>query len=242
MTGFGDSRLLRVCAQCPMLEICKTSGKQMAIAHDGAGIHICRKGRSIYYQGSVGGQVHILREGWAFRFTVLPNGRRQILEFLLPGDPILLPLLFVSRLPYTVHALTDAKLCTFALKEITDQAQVSREATRRIEIVCATGLVGGEARLAEINQRNSQERTAWLLLSLFHELKRRGYAEGDVVPFPLGLAHIADALGITITHASRTLGTLRREGLISLARERLTVHNKQDLANVALLPMAATGE
>ncbi len=55
-------------------------------------------------------------------------------------------------------------------------------------------------------------------------------------------AHIADALGITITHASRTLGTLRREGLISLARERLTVHNKQDLANVALLPIAATGE
>ena len=163
-------------------------------------------------------------------------------NFCCPAIRSFCPLLFVSRLPYTVHALTDAKLCTFALKEITDQAHISREATRRIEIVCATGLVDGEARLAEINQRNSQERTAWLLLSLFHELKRRGYAEGDVVPFPLGLAHIADALGITITHASRTLGTLRREGLISLARERLTVHNRHDLANVALLPMAATGE
>ncbi len=136
-----------------MLEICKTSGKQMAIAHDGAVFISAVRAARFIIKGSVGGQVHILREGWAFRFTVLPNGRRQILEFLLPGDPILLPLLFVSRLPYTVHALTDAKLCTFALKEITDQAQVSREATRRIEIVCAAGLVGGEARLAEINQR-----------------------------------------------------------------------------------------
>jgi CRP/FNR family transcriptional regulator, anaerobic regulatory protein len=227
-------------AQC--LKSAKRRAKQMAIAHDGAGIHICRKGRSIYYNGDTGGQVHILREGWAFRFTVLPNGRRQILEFLLPGDPILLPLLFVPRLPYTVHALTDAKLCTFALKEITDQAQISKESTRRIEIVCAGGLIDGEARLAEINHRSSQERTAWLLLSLFHELKRRGYAEGNVVPFPLGLVHIADALGITITHASRTLGTLRREGLISLAHERLTVHNPHNLANVALLPIAAGGE
>jgi CRP-like cAMP-binding protein len=172
------------------------------------------------------------------RFTVLPNGRRQILEFLLPGDPILLPLLFVPRLPYTVHALTDAKLCTFALKEIADQAPISKEATRRIEIVCAAGL---EARLAEINHRSSQERTAWLLLSLFHELKRRGYAEGNVVPFSLGLVHVADALGITITHASRTLGTLRREGLISLAHERLTVHNPDGLAHVALLSIGGCG-
>ncbi len=220
-----------------MFEICKTSGKQTAIVHDGAGIYVCRKGRSIYHKDNAGGQVHILREGWAFRFTVLPNGRRQILEFLLPGDPILLPLLFVPRLPYTVHALTETMLCTFALKDIADHA--SPAAARRIEIVCAAGLVSNEARLAEINQRNSQERTAWLLLSLFHELKRRGYAEGNVVPFPLSLAHIADALGITITHASRTLGALRREGLVSLARERLTVHNEQNLANVALLPAAA---
>ncbi len=221
-----------------MQDICKALGKQAAIARDGVGIYVCRKGRSIYHKDSASGQVHILREGWAFRFTVLPNGRRQILEFLLPGDPILLPLLFVQRLPYTVHALTEAMLCTFALKDLTNHADVSSQATRRIEIVCASGLVDSEARLAEINQRNSQERTAWLLLSLYKELKRRGFAEDNVVPFPLSLAHIADALGITITHASRTLGTLRREGLISLSRERLTVHQERDLANVALLPAA----
>jgi len=231
--------LLRVCTQCPLLEFCKASGKQTTIVHDGAGIHLCRKGRSIYHQGNASGQVHILREGWACRFTVLPNGRRQILEFLLPGDPILLPLLFVPYLPYTVHALTETMLCTFALKDLNRDAHVTKEALRRIEVTCAAGLIRSEARLAEINQRNSQERTAWLLLSLFGELKRRGYAEDNTVPFPLSLAHVADALGITVTHASRTLSALRREGLISLARERLTVHDEQTLANVALLPAAA---
>ncbi len=238
MNNLGNLQLLRVCTQCVLREFCKASGKQTTIAHDGAGIHICRKGRSIYHQGNAGGQVHILREGWAFRFTVLPNGRRQILEFLLPGDPILLPLLLVPYLPYTVHALTETALCTFALKDIDREAQAAKAILRRIEVTCAAGLIRNEARLAEINQRNSQERTAWLLLLLFGELKKRGYVEGNTVPFPLSLAHVADALGITVTHASRTLGSLRREGLISLTRERLTVHDEQTLANVALLPTA----
>jgi len=233
-----NSQLLRVCVRCPMAEICGALGKQTAIARDGVGMYLCRKGRSIYHKDNVGGQVHILREGWAFRFTVLPNGRRQIMEFLLPGDPVLLPLIFLPRLPYTVHALTEAMLCTFALKDFGRQ-EVSSEAARRIEVTCTAGLVRSEARLAEINQRNSQERTAWLLLSLYKELKERGLAEGNVVHFPLSLAHVADALGITVTHASRTLGALRREGLISLSRERLTVHREQDLANVALLPEAS---
>jgi CRP/FNR family transcriptional regulator, anaerobic regulatory protein len=239
MNALGSTQLMRVCAQCPMLELCKAWGKQAAIANDGAGIYVCRKGRSIYHRDSAGAQVHILREGWAFRFSILPNGRRQILEFLLPGDPILLPLMFVPRLPYTVHALTEAMLCTFALKDVASHARVSQDSARRIEVACAASLVRNEARLAEINQRNSHERAAWLLLSLFNELRRRGYAADNAVPFPLNLAHIADALGITITHASRTLGALRHEGLISLARERLTVHNEQDLANVALLPVSA---
>jgi CRP/FNR family transcriptional regulator, anaerobic regulatory protein len=67
-------------------------------------------------------------------------------------------------------------------------------------------------------------------------LRRRGRANGDTVPFPLSLSHIADALGITITHVSRTLAPLKREGIVSLSGDHLTVHREQELAALALLP------
>jgi CRP-like cAMP-binding protein len=133
-----------------------------------------RKGRVIYRQGNIGGQIHILREGWAFRFTMLPNGRRQILEFLLPGDPMLLPLLFVPQLPYTVQGLTEATLCTFSLQDLAASLRIAY--SRQIEVACAVALLRAESQLAEINQRNSQERITWLLLSLYRDLRRRGRA------------------------------------------------------------------
>lgn len=227
---------LRVCAECPMLAFCDEGGKQSAIARNASGIRLCRKGRAIYHRGDVGGQIHILREGWAFRYTMLPNGRRQILEFLLPGDPILLPLLFVPKLPYTVQALTEVTLCTFSLQDLAEPLRIAYLAAREIEVFCTMALVRAESRLADINQRNSQERTAWLLLSLYRDLRRRGRASGDTVPFPLSLSHIADALGITITHVSRTLAPLKREGMVSISGDRLTVHREQELAALALLP------
>lgn len=239
MTTPNIPQFLRLCAECPMSALCQAEGNRTATASNGAGIYLCRKGRSIYHQGNIGNQIHILREGWAFRFTMLPNGRRQILEFLLPGDPVLLPLLFVPRLPYTVNALTEITLCTFSLKDLSEQFRMSRAAARQIEVACATALVRAEARLAEINQRTSQERTAWLLLSLYHDLKRRGHGKDNTVPFPLNLSHIADALGITITHVSRTLGALKRDGMVSVAGDRLTVHVEQELAAIALLPYPA---
>src|ERR671937_601284 len=38
--------------------------------------------------GEVMGRLYTLLEGWAFRYRALPDGRRQIAEFLLPGDLI----------------------------------------------------------------------------------------------------------------------------------------------------------
>jgi hypothetical protein len=42
--------------------------------------------------------------------------------------------------------------------------------------------------------------------------------------------------GCTITHVSRTLAPLKREGMVSLSGDRLTVHREQELAALALLP------
>src|SRR5215471_3907186 len=42
----------------------------------------------IIREDEVGGPVYTLFEGWAVRYHRLPNGARQILDILLPGDTV----------------------------------------------------------------------------------------------------------------------------------------------------------
>ncbi len=145
MTGFGTPQPSRLCAECPIdgVTFCRI-GASAAVPGIRPGFSMVRRGRPIYRQGDVGSEVHLLRDGVAFRTTILPDGRRQILEFALRGDPILLPLLFVPRLPYGVYALTDTVLCTFAVNEVAALTRTSPAFARRLEAACVDALMRAE--------------------------------------------------------------------------------------------------
>ena len=58
----------------------------------------------------VGGPVYTLFEGWAMRYHRLPNGTRQILDIVLPGDTIGLAAAVLGRVKHSVQAITTAAL------------------------------------------------------------------------------------------------------------------------------------
>jgi CRP-like cAMP-binding protein len=63
-------------------------------------------------------ELYTLFSGWAFRFKILPDGRRQILNFLLPGDLVGLQASLFSDSLYDVVALTAVELCVFPRAKI----------------------------------------------------------------------------------------------------------------------------
>ena len=69
--------------------------------------------RSLIMREGAQSEVFTLRDGWAYRFHMLPDGRRQILSFLLPGEIVGLQALRMGRVDYAVRALTDVVLCSF---------------------------------------------------------------------------------------------------------------------------------
>ncbi len=204
------------------------------------GSFLCLKGRSIYREGEKRGEVYTLFDGWAFRFMLLPDGRRQILNFLLPGDPVLFSLLHQKQLPYSLQALTNVSLCAFDSREMSDLLAQRPLLARRLQGARTSAVMDMCARLTDVGRRTADERVAHFLLFLYRHLKRREFAIGDSVPFPLRLHHIADALGLTATHASRVLAMLKQRGLISLSQSRLTVHEENELATIAMAAPSAT--
>lgn len=198
--------------------------------------------RIIVRQGEAPSQIFTLHSGWAFRFTLLPDGRRQILDFLLPGDLISPPALASAAMTFSVQALTDVTLCAF-------DADAFRQAMRH-PALChhlaarhMTEFAAADARITDLGRRTALERLARLILDLEDRLRRRRLFSGDGIPFPLRREHIADALGLTAVHVSRTVATLRDLGAITLVRDAIFVDNRNVLLETAgetRLPLVRT--
>ena len=71
-------------------------------------------GGTIIYEQRPNGKLFTLYSGWAFRYKTLSDGRRQILNFLLPGDFIGLQQEFADGAMHGIEAVTDVALCVFA--------------------------------------------------------------------------------------------------------------------------------
>ncbi|WP_419899642.1 Crp/Fnr family transcriptional regulator [Roseomonas sp. USHLN139] len=162
--------------------------------------------------------VFTLYAGWAFSWTTTPDGRRQILDFHLPGD-----LVERSEDGAEVSALTDASFCVLARDRLCEF--MGRDPG--LALSYADGLVRDRTRLRErltsLGRRDALGRVAHLLLELHTRLTHRGGADRSGAPLPLKQAHLSDALGLSVEHANRALAVLRKDGVASLQKGRLEI-------------------
>lgn len=180
------------------------------------------------------GKLYTLYAGWAFRYKTLSDGRRQILNFLLPGDLIGLQQEFGETAMHGVDALTDCNLCVFPSDSLwtlfRDHARLGYDVTwlaAREE-----GMV--DDNLLTAGRRNATERVAMLLMHLYRRLDRLGLADADgSVLFPMNQQHIADALGLSLVHTNKTMRRLAQLGLHELSGGRLRILNPRALARIA---------
>jgi CRP-like cAMP-binding protein len=149
--------------------------------------------------------------GWAGWVRMLPDGRRQILRLLLPGD--VGPSARGVTPDCAVVALTRSRTAVIGLADAPDLPRRQRiaEALRRLAQEEEADLFGQLVRLGRLS---AYERTAHLMLSLFMRLQRAGEASGDTMDMPLTQEVLGDVLGLSVVHVNRTLKQLREEGLI----------------------------
>jgi len=202
------------------------------------GFRQVRARRTILREGDIAREVFTLYSGWAFRLKVLFDGRRQILSFYLPGDLITARSLDGLPVHYSVQAASDVTLCAFSMLQykaaIYERPELleQREAMRRDYFLRLDELV------IDLGRRSAQERIVRLILEFYVRQKARHAVERNSFEFPLRQEHLADALGLTVVHVSRTLGSLRAQKLISFTRDRLTIHDLPKLAALGALDKA----
>jgi CRP/FNR family transcriptional regulator, anaerobic regulatory protein len=189
--------------------------------------------RDVVQAGEVGGPVQIIQRGWAFRYKGWPDGRRQILDFLLPGDVVSLESGLLGMSDHSVRALTEVELCQLESQRL---EEVFREHARLALALAKYQAVEArrmDERFAVIGRRSAIERLAFLMLDLFERQRLGGKSAEIRCAFPLRRQHMADATGLTGAHINRTLNALRREQIALIDGAELVIHDRLALARLA---------
>jgi CRP-like cAMP-binding protein len=192
-----------------------------------------RAGAEIIRAGDETPEIYTLYSGWAFRFKTLPDGRRQILNILLPGDLVGLQAAMFAAAQYGVEALTDVELCLLPRRKV--WALFDEMPGLAFDVAWLGAREEGyvDDNLTSTGRRTAAERTAALIVSLYKRAKALGLVENDTFEFPLTQTHIADALGMSLVHTNKTLARLRRLGMYSRANGSLTLTNPRVLEKIA---------
>jgi CRP/FNR family transcriptional regulator, anaerobic regulatory protein len=198
-------------------------------------VHFIERSRSAYVRvGSkvevtgAGGppQLFTLHEGWAVRYVRLPGGGRQVLDALLPGDVIGatdLLLGTVGERAERVETVTAASLCRLSGLTVDGLFAELPALAAAFGRVAARQARRAESLMAALGQKDAVERTAFLLADIHARLEDRRMTQGNWAPFPLRRHHLADALGLSGTHVTRTLAELEQRGLARVGGGALLV-------------------
>ena len=179
--------------------------------------------RNILWEEKAAEEVFTVYDGWAFTYKLLPDGRRQILDFLLPGSFIGLHVLWFKAMPHSVQSLTSVSLCVFDKEKFGDVLRRRPEFGWELLKYSASRQALSDERLSDLGRRTAKERIARLVLEFHDQLAGRGMVDRGSFPFHLRQEHIADALGLTKVQVSRTLQGLRQEGLLEVGRQTASV-------------------
>lgn len=166
----------------------------------------------------------LLLNGWVARQRMLPDGRRQIVGFSLPGELIGRTEDHQDVALSTQITVTDVLTCTAppALKGTGLEGAYKRE-----RLVARLHLVDQIIRLGRMD---AQEKLCDFLLDIWERLVVSGEATGASFEMPLTQECVSDALGISPVHLNRTLQSCRRDGDISWRDGLVTITNPGALA------------
>jgi CRP/FNR family transcriptional regulator, anaerobic regulatory protein len=193
--------------------------------------------RLLVGEGEVGSSVFRIARGWAYRYRSGPNGSRQILDFLLPGELAGVGTALLGVADHAVRSLTALRTFVIDARLVGEAFRGEAELAWRLARYIAAEADRIDELLSVIGCGDAIERLAFLMLSLYRRQSRHGRLDPLDVPFPLRRQHMADALGLTGAHINRTLNRLRDENIAIVEKGRLSIRDQPRLVALAGLPL-----
>jgi CRP/FNR family transcriptional regulator len=170
-------------------------------------------GKTIFSEGEPAERVFGLSLGVVRLYKLLPDGRRQILAFALPGDFLGMPL--ADRHNFSADAIGEVALCRFSRSDLTRFIHSSPNIMRLMIEFAARELDMAQDQLLLLGNGSAEEKVAIFLVSWRNRLARLSLFS-ETVPLPMRRQDIADFLGLKLETVSRMLAKLEQKNVIRL--------------------------
>jgi CRP-like cAMP-binding protein len=183
-----------------------------------------RAGSEVYGEGDEAMAWYRVQSGVLRTCKLLPDGRRQVEDFLFAGD--FFGMETGGEHNFAAEAVTPATVVRYARPRLSAAAATDlRVATRLLDVTLAQ-LVKAYNRVALLGRKTAEEKLATFLLEMLDRS-----LDAKVIDLSMSRTDIADYLGLTIETVSRTFSVLKHAGIISLPNaQRVFVLDRKALA------------
>lgn len=205
------------CHSCPLRLMDRfqngTSDELDYISRFKSGELAVEKGAEVLVEGAHSAHLYTVLSGWMFRHKTMPDGRRQVLNFALPGDLIGLQGSMLGEMQHTVEALTPARLCVFEKSRLPDLYRSFPELGYDLTWIASREERMLDENLLSLGRRTALERAAYLLAFLHKRGMAVGVLNGNK-HIPITQYIVSDMLGLSMVHTNKTLRKLAARNLI----------------------------
>jgi CRP/FNR family transcriptional regulator len=172
-----------------------------------------RSGKTIFSEHELADAVFGISKGVVRLYKLLPDERRQVLAFALPGDFLGMP--FAERHNFSADAIGEVTLCRFSRADLTKFIQSSPNIMRLIIEFAIRELDMAQDQLLLLGNGSAEEKVAVFLVNWRDRLARLSVLS-QTVPLPMRRQDIADFLGLKLETVSRTLAKLEQKNVIRI--------------------------
>jgi len=180
-----------------------------------------KKRRDLVLDGYEFCKLCFVKSGFAVRYKLLRSGKRQIVDFVLPGDVIGMPGSFLHRAAHSVIAVSDMKLQVCSLEAFAALSYRRPKFGLVLGWLAMQDAANAAEHIVNVGRRTPIERLAHALLELHSRLATVGNAEETAFTLPFTQEMMSDALGLSVPHLNRTMTKLRAEGLVAVNERRV---------------------
>ena len=184
-----------------------------------------RRGQEIYAAGDPAGHCYCVVSGSVRMVELDEDGRRQIADFLLPGDLFGFDALGTHHL--SAEAVADTVLLCCPRRALEALAERDGAMARRLHDLTLQSLRRAHGKMFLLGRKTAGERISAFLLEMAARASEG--STGGLVELPMTRADIADHLGLTIETVSRNMAQLCRDGTIASTKSGIEIRDRRAL-------------
>lgn len=225
---------LTACAQCRLGQLpglnTQSDERARLIQQFKRGEFELDRGARMFEEGKPHPGFYTILAGALLRYRNAPDGGRQIVNVMFPGDIAGLQGLRGQPFQHVVEAILPVRLCRFDRRDLDGLIAADAHLGHDMIWIAAKEESALESHLVTLGRRRASMRIAYLACFLLDRSYETGLSAGPTeTPLPVTQAQIADMLGLSHVHANRSLQKLRAEGLVEWDQRHIATHDLEAL-------------